>query len=280
MSDQTKKVAVCTDFTPIAQHAFEESLILARRCSAEVHLLHILDEEKETITTAEAKMVDMVKQAGDGCKGVDIKFHVSPPSGDIVDRINEEVAKLDPNYFVVGYELKSGMDRFFGPNIMRIVRGTKFPVIAIKKDETLDDLKRIVFPMNLWDYARQKTRATIRVAVDLGMTVDIVGLSVRHTAADDKKLKIYISQIEDSFREANVEFNTVYLSGDNEVNLVIDYANRNDADLISKVFHHDPSMIDLMMGNQDEELLAKTNMPLFVVKSRDFMVGSWGTMRG
>jgi len=281
MDNAIKKIAVCTDFTSIAQHAFEEALDLARVLESETHLIHVLSKDTETLTTAEQKMVDMVKKAESKAQDLEIKFHVVEEEDDIVTTLHETVNQLEPLYFIVGYEVKKGLDRFFGPSLMKIARQAKVPVIAIKEDENLKNMKRIVFPLNLWDFARQKTFATIRLAQDLGASIDLVAMSVNHTAEDDRKLKIHANQISEQFKEAGIDHNVEWLEGKNEVNLVVDYANINNADLIAKVWHHDPSLIDMVMGNQDEELLAKTNMPLFIVKSYNYMSGgSWGTMRG
>lgn len=280
MDDTIRKIAVCTDFTSIAQHSFDESLRFAKTINAEVHLVHILNDEKETVVTAEQRMIDVVKQAGDLSKGVDIKFVVAE-DGNVVDRINEEVNKIDPDYFVVGYQLKKGMDRFFGPNIIKIVQGTKYPVIAIKEDETLDDMKKVLFPLNLNDFARQKTVHTMRLALDLGATIHLVGLAVDFTQNDNKKLKVYLNQIKEQFEKYKIPYVSEWLEGDDETNLAVDYANVNDIDIIAKVFDHNTSLIDMITGSsEDDIILAKTNIPLYIVKSHEFTVGSWSTMRG
>jgi nucleotide-binding universal stress UspA family protein len=274
------RIAVCTDFTSIATHAFHEALRFARLMDAEIHLIHIINPENETMGSAEKKMVNMIKGAEDLSKGVDVKFVVAQGNGDITESINEQVTDINPDYFVVGYEVKKGMDRFFGPNIMKIVRGCKYPVIAIKENETLDDMKNILFPINLNGYARQKTVPTIQLALDLKAKIQLVGLSVDFTEADAKKLKIYMKQLTEHFEKYGVEYTTDWLTGDDDTDLVIDYANQNDSDMIAKVFEHDPSMVELFTGNEDEKVIAKTNMPLFIVKSHEYMVGSWSTMRG
>lgn len=281
MSTQdTNKIAVCTDFTSIAQHAFEESIALAKKLNAVIHLVHVLIEDSETEVTADKKMAKMVDQAKGQLGDVEVKFNVVDGGSDIVDELNKEVTKLAPAYFVVGYEVKKGLDRFFGPNIMKIVRGTKLPVLAIKEDETLKDLDDIVFPLNLWDYARQKTFATIRLAQRLGATIHLIGLDVDMTDGDRRDLNIFMNQLKKQFDEYGVKYTDAILQGDDEVSVVVDFANKVDADLIAKVFHHDPGLISRLRGNQDEETLVKSNMPLFVVKSTDYMQGDWSVMRG
>jgi len=273
------KLAVCTDFTSIANHAFNEGLRFAKLIGAEVHLIHVLRDDKSSTEAAEEKMVAMVKDAGDLAKGVDVKFETTS-GDDITEAINKQVAEIHPDYLIVGYEVKKGMGRFFGPNIMKIVRGCKYPVIAIKENESLDDMKKILFPINLNEYARQKTIPTIQLALDLKATIQLVGLEVNFTDKDRTKLKVYMKQLEDMFKKYHVEFTTEWVNGSNDTELVINYANDNDSDLIAKVFEHDPSIVELFVGNQDEEVIAKTNMPLFIVKSHEYMVGSWSTMRG
>lgn len=273
------KLAVCTDFSSVAHHAFQEGLRFAKLIGAEVHLIHVLRDAKSGTESAEDKMIEMVKNAGELSKGVDVKFEVTF-GDDITDAINKQVDEVQPDYMIIGYEVKKGMGRFFGPNIMKIVRGCKYPVIALKENESLDDMKKILFPMNLNEYARQKTIPTIQLALDLNATIQLLALEVDFTDKDRTKLKVYVNQLEDLFKKYNVAYTKDWITGKSDTELVINYANENDSDLIAKVFEHDPSIVELFVGNQDEEVIAKTNMPLFIVKSHEYMVGSWSTMRG
>lgn len=280
MTHEKNKIVVCTDFSTVAQHAFEESTRLAKIIDADIYLVHIYGEKRDTKITAEKRLEKIAKAEEKKLEGIKIHYRVGEKKDGIVESLNGIVAGIEPNYFVVGYELKTGMNRFFGPNIMKIARGTKFPVIAIKEDENLDGINTIIYPLNLWDYARQKMNATIRLAQDFNAEVKVITLNVNYTDEGARKLKIHASNALKKFKEYGVDATYDALEGENEVNLVVDYANQHNADLIAKVFHHNPSFIDRITGDQDEEVLAKTNMPLFIVKSASWMTaGPWSPMR-
>lgn len=280
MTDEKNKIVICTDFSSIAQHAFEQSIHLAKLIDADIYLVHIYGDKRDTQVTAEKRLERIAQTEQDKLNGIKIHYRAGENKDSIVESLNNIVAGIKPNYFVVGYELKSGMDRFFGPNIMKIARGTKFPVIAIKEDENLDGINTIVYPLNLWEFARQKTNATIKLAKDFDAEIKLVTLNVNYTDEGARKLKIHAQNTLNRFEEHGVKATYEELKGDNEVNLVVDYANKHDADLIAKVFHHNPSFISRLTGDQDEETLAKTNMPLFIVKSSSYMInGPWSAMR-
>ncbi len=281
MTHEKKKIVVCTDFSSIAQHAFEQSIHLAKLIQADIYLVHIYGEKRDTQITAEKRLQRIAETEQEKLNGIQVHYRAGENKDSIVESLNNIVAGIKPDYFVVGYELKSGMNRFFGPNIMKIARGTKFPVIAIKEDENLDGINTIVYPLNLWEFARQKTFAAIHLAKDFGAEIKLITLNVNYTDEGARKLKIHAQNTLKRFEEHGIKATYEELKGENEVNLVVDYANEHDADLITKVFHHNPSFISRLTGDQDEETLAKTNMPLFIVKSTSYMnPGPWSTMRG
>lgn len=280
MSKDLRKIAVCTDFTPITEQALKEAIKLAERVNGEIYVIHIKNEKTETYETCKARLGKMVEHVGGIPEGIKIELIIGDEEESLIYSINREIKAHGVGLLIAGYHIKTGLQRYSAEYIMNLTRKSVVPLLAIKNDETLGEFKTITFPINLWDFARQKTNATIRLAETFGLKIKLAALSVNHTSEDDRKLKIISAQLEEKFKNHDLEIDTHWLTGKNENDCVIDFANQQGSDVIAKVFDHDPGFIERVIGNQDENLLNKTNKAIFVVQSHEYRSGDWGTMLG
>ena len=236
--DQKKyKIAVCIDFTNIAENAFQESLKIAKRTGDEVVLIHVNTDREKTEDYFADEFAKLIARAGDKTEGISISHRVIPgKNGEIVERLCQAIDLVHPLYVIVGYQIKTGLDRFIGPNIQKIIFNTNFPVIAIKETETLGDLTKLVFPLDLSLHSRQKTNISIRFAKDVNATIDLISLRVNNTEKDDVNLKVITRQSKEKFEEENIDFTHAWVEGNNEHKIVLDYAHESDANIIAAVF--------------------------------------------
>ena len=272
-----RSIVVSIDFTSIAEHAFKESIPLARKCNAEIRLIHIhtskSSSREDIIDQFEALIKRHADLIGDD---ITVRYNIMPgSSGEVVDRLNDYCYMADPIYFVVGYELKSGLDRLTGTYILNIIHGCDYPIIAIKENETLHDMDTLLYPLLLNDYSMQKTQSTIDFVKHVNGKVELLALAVNHTGKDDTNLKVNLNHVKERFTGEDVPFNEEWLTGGKTpTDILLDYAHKKHADIVSVVFDNDPSFFQRMWGNRDEEVLTKTDIPLLIVKGKDWRVSS------
>lgn len=268
MNLEKYKIAVCVDFTTISENAFKESLKIARKTGDEIVLIHVNTDREKTEKYFAEKILKMIQDAGTAANGIDISFRIIPgKKSEIIERLCQTIDLIHPLYVVVGYQIKTGLDRFIGPNIQKIIFNTNFPVIAIKEGETLGDLSKLVFPLDLSIHSRQKTNISIRFAKDVNASIELLSLRVDNTGKDDVNLKVITRQTEEKFTESEVPYTQSWIEGHNEHKIVLDYAHESNASIIAAVFESDPDLIERLTGNDDEKLLAQTDMPLLIVKT-------------
>ena len=268
MNLEKYKIAVCVDFSTIAENAFRESLKIAKKTGDEIVIIHINTEREKTEKYFAEKITKMIQDAGVLANGIDISFRIIPGNkSEIIERLCQSIDMLQPLYVVVGYQPKTGLDRFIGPNIQKIIFNTNFPVIAIKEGETLGNLEKLVFPLDLSIHSRQKTNISIRFSKDVNASIELLSLRVDNTEKDDVNLKVITRQTEEKFTEEEIPYTQSWIEGNNGHKIVLDYAHKSNADIIAAVFESDPDIIERLTGNDDERLLAETDKPLLIVKT-------------
>ena len=67
MSDSVKKILVPTDFTKVAECALNHASTMAARMNAEIHVLHIVNDEDDVdeARTRLQMMLDLARAAGE-----------------------------------------------------------------------------------------------------------------------------------------------------------------------------------------------------------------------
>jgi len=153
---------------------------------------------------------------------------------------------------------------------MKIIQECDYPVVALKKNETLGEIHSLVYPLLLNDYSMQKTVPSIQFAKAVNGRIELLGMAVNHTANDDKQLKVFMNHTKERIEKEEVPLTSAWETGDSYYNVLLNYAHSTKADIIAVVFENDPGFIERIWGTKDEELLGKTDLPLLIVKGKEW----------
>lgn len=278
METEKIKLVLPTDFTPKVQHAFNEALkFTARNAAIEIHLAHVATDDDVLEEDVQNSFEAMIRAAGANVEDSSIFTHfVRKDKKEIIQGIAEIVEVINPNYIVLGYELKKGLSRFIGPSLFKVFESTTCPIFAIKEGESLGDLNEIMFPLDLHKLSRQKLFTTIHLAKLINSEIQLVSVAANYTERDHTQLKIVTKQVVEEMNKSEVKFSQHYMEGESFKDLVADFAENNGSDMIARVFNSDDTFMDRVWGSEDEAILAHTSIPLFIVHSRMKTVMEWG----
>ncbi|HBH05013.1 MAG TPA: hypothetical protein DDX92_00235 [Flavobacteriales bacterium] len=266
--ENCKRIAVSVDFTKTSRHSFKEALFLGQRTGFEVVLVHINSDRNKTEADFEELIEEMVVEAGDRARNVEVNHRIIPGNkGDVVERLSQTFDQLNPVYLVIGYEIKTGFGKLLGPNIQKIIYETKYPVIALKNEERIDQLKTLYFPLTLSNYSRQKTNISIKLVQDMDLELVLLPLKINHTKKDDVHMDIMVKNMVEKFISSEIRYRIQYLEGKDELDLVLGVTHDDNYSLTSVVFESSPDFFDRFMKSREEKLLERTKDPLLIVKS-------------
>ncbi len=162
-----KKILVPTDFSPQATAALNFAVQIARKQNAEVLLYHVIESYLttvhymsglvETTQSAEesafmlalgiqAKQKLAVVAADEKYAGVTITCYIQ--EGNFYKNIAEKIADKEVDLIVMGSH-GTNAEHYAGSNADKVVRFAHCPVITVKSEMNLEDIKHVVFATSL-----------------------------------------------------------------------------------------------------------------------------------
>ncbi len=162
-----KNILVPIDFSIVSEHATRLAMELAKRHEATLYLLHIMEynsvgplepDGTYVATTYTKAAVERTLREGElKLDNYFIKLNIHQPHikklyglGALEGVISDKIEELDIDLVVMGTQGTSGIkELFFDSNAEKVVRHVKCPVITIKKETKIEDIKSIVFGTDL-----------------------------------------------------------------------------------------------------------------------------------
>lgn len=273
--NMNKTIVVGIDFSDCSINAFEHAITIAQKARSGITMVWVnhLDYSKEIFSVEPKKLIDEVKER---CEGM-IKEYKSQLHGQHLDykirkgKVYKEICavaeELDAFMIVIGTHGSSGFEEFWiGSNANRVVSTSKRPVVTIRGGIDVEsDLKRIVMPFDSTKETRQKLPITALLARYFNSEVHIVGLFT--STLDDIRYRIrnYVAQAEDYFKENNVNYTITYLEADNITETTLNYAKKINANLITITTEQETELSNLWLGPYAAQMVNHSPIPVLSI---------------
>jgi len=274
-----KKILVPTDFSEEAENALKVAAQIARKFESEIFLLHMLELPLDLIDPSQPRGSGDLPEAiffmklahqrfnkvmkSDFLEG--IKVHETVEFHEAFDGIMEISKKYDCDVIIMGSTGAEGLkDIFIGSNTEKVVRHSKIPVLVIKNEIPLFEVKKFVYATDLDLETIPTFKDAIEFAHKLETTIQLVMVNTaakfKTTDEIDEKLLKYTENID----EADFNFK-VY----NDVNVetgILNYASKIDADLIGISTHGRQGLAHFINGSLSEDLVNHAKRPIVTFK--------------
>jgi len=230
-------VLVPTDFTPVGDNAIEHAVTVAEVLKFKVVILHVVNRETRSklggdkaIATVEEKLKAIVKDIKARSK---VKADYIFREGSIFDVIHEVASEIKANVMILGTHGKKGIQHLTGSFAMKVITQSPVPVIVVQKRKiNPKGYEKIVFPISLYTEARQQVFYAVVNSVLFNSEI-LIYQQKSSSPADNSKLNIIASQIEEEFRKNKVKYSFKQAeSTRNFTGQLLDFAVSNSADMI------------------------------------------------
>ncbi len=280
MNTTSNKIVVPVDFGDQAQIAFEQALHLARVIKGDITLLYVIessgllgrfsgaihDEDlKKEINT---KMTELLASVAD--KG-DIKFDTVIAHGSVYEKVAEVAEMLNARFIVMGTNGGKGKirRRFIGSNALRVVRESKVPVITIKGKAHREGCKNIVLPLDLTKETREKVAKAIEFAKLYSSDIRIASVLFSTDEFIVNRLTRQLSQVKSFVEKAGVRCTAEIIKGvkgeESLGQIIIDYANKVEGDLIMIMTQQEQDITDLFIGSAAQDIINRSDVPVLSI---------------
>jgi nucleotide-binding universal stress UspA family protein len=283
-----KKILVPTDFSETAGNALNQAIYMAKLNKAVIKLIHVVTPINFTapnslIPTSDAFYTTILDQSNQDLKkittemveanAIGVSYEVK--LGNVSDEICDMAEKEKFDLIIMGTHGTSGVKEFFsGSNAYKVVNHAECPVLTIQKKPDNQSFKNIILPIRLEITSRQKVDYAIEMARLFDGTIFITGYTDDKNESQQFKVKQYVEQVEKYLTKCNVKHTSTSIFADNFTKEILDYATKNNADLIVVMKKHDFSLDQLLKGGYSEQFVNHSAIPILsipVVSNPDMM---------
>lgn len=263
MSDQENIFLVPTDFTAQTYIALEQCYNLARFNNATILLLNVAEEKDNT---ASKKLEEMAEKAR---KESGLQVRTMMTNGNIYSEIERVANEKKVKMIVLGLESKIGIDKLVGPNAFKLVREASVPVLTIRGKKHKKGCENIVLPLDLTKETREKVAKAIEFAKYFGAAIRVVSVLSSKKEENENKLIAYSAQVRDFIKKEHVKCSIKTLRGSDIAELVLNYANSIDADLIMIMSKAELNLKEFFIGTTAQKVINMSEIPVLSIRPRE-----------
>ena len=276
----SKVILVGIDFSDCSINALEHAISIARKAKAGITMVWInhLDYSKEIFSVEPqnlekeviTRFEDLVKKYKYHLHGEKIEYFIR--KGKVYKEICNVANEIDAFLVVIGTHGSSGFEEFWiGSNANRMVASSKKPIITIRGGVDIGtDLKKIILPLDSTKITRQKLPITALLAKYFNSEVHILGLYT--TTSDDIRYRVrnYVSQAEEYFKENDIKFKSTTKEAENITEETIKYAKKVGANLISIMTEQETTATNLFYGPYASQMVNHSPIPVLSIHVSKF----------
>lgn len=260
MKNQENIFLVPTDFTEQTVIALEQCYNLAKFNNASILILLVA---KEIDSVAEIKLERLAQKAR---KESGLKVETMVRKGNIYKEIEKVANEKNVKMIVLGLESKITIDKIVGQNAFKLVREAKGPVLTIRGKKHRKGCDNIVLPLDLTKETREKVDKAIEFAKYFNAAIRVVSVLASKREANENKLMAYSAQVRQYIKDEGVKASIKTLRGKDIANLVVNYANAIDADLIMIMSKAELNMKEFFMGTTAQRIINISNIPVLSIR--------------
>ncbi len=142
---ERRSILVPHDFTSVADKAVSYAINLAQSIGANVDLLHVVKDKKET-SAATKKFQSIIEKIENKPAEVGVNFHIK--SGSIYTDIAAQATELHSTLIIMGTHGPKGMQKVFGSFAIKVITSTHIPFLVVQDEFTGVDMSKIIVPID------------------------------------------------------------------------------------------------------------------------------------
>ncbi len=261
MKDEKKNVIlVPTDLTSVTECALDHAVEIAKLFNRKIILLHVMAKKKadeEIRMKLEQKTSKLSEDSG-----LDVSYKIA--EGSIFTTISKAAEDVNAEFIIMGIHGKKGMQYVVGSYAYKVITSSKVPVLVVKRKHIHTGYKNIVLPIDFTLESTQKVRYAVKFAKYFDATIRILGFLSTKSSVWKIKKEVILQKVTEYITQAGVEVTAeiIIQPGAAMHDIVLDYAEKIDADIIMIVAELGDSFRDVFSRNSAEQIVDKSDFPV------------------
>lgn len=272
-------ILVPVDYSEQAVIALEQAINLSRVFNSEIHVLNIIsddfsfsslfsDEDKKVfMEKAKKKLQDFVKEKSDE---FGVKLKPIQVQGKIYEQIINVADTIDAQFIVMGTAGTPTLKKkFIGSNALRVVRGSRKPVITIKGKHHRKGCQNIILPLDFTKETKEKVSKAVEFAKKFGSVVRVMSVLMTNDEFIVNRLTRQLDQVKKFISSQGVDCTAEIVKstkgGTSLSESVIDYANKAKGDLIMIMTQQELDFTDYFVGSAAQGIINESDIPVLSI---------------
>jgi nucleotide-binding universal stress UspA family protein len=200
------------------------------------------------------------------------KLDYKTRKGKVYIEIAQQAKAVNADLIIAGTHGVSGFEEFWiGSNAYRIVTHAPCPVITLRHDCKVEDISKIVIPIDSSQETRQKIPVASQVAQMFKSEVHILSLYTTSLKSVHKRVDNYARQVLDYLKERKVKHVSVVQESENITRTTIDYAESVGANLIAIMTEQETTPANIFLGPYAQQMVNHSPIPVLSMRSKELV---------
>ena len=283
---QMKNIIVPLDFSTESLKGIEMGLLIAHKTPVRIQMVYVQKKTdipsmaEEEFRYAEKNFKKIIEeQKGKIPEGSSLNYIIK--KGKVYQEVVNQAEAFSDSLIVASTHGASGFEELFiGSNAYKIISSTSRPVITIRHETLASNVTKIVLPIDFVVETRQKVIFTSFIAKIFGAEIHVVSVTNSKSKKIINRLNAYSAQVCNYLKTKEIEYKTAALYG-SSIGMVIDYAEKVNAGLISIINESGDSITDLIIGGEAQQMISKSPIPVLTIRAKPhFIKDSFSTFGG
>jgi nucleotide-binding universal stress UspA family protein len=259
---ENQSILIPVDFSKHSYIAVKQTYNLARHTKSKLILLHVCantepDRQEDLDSLAEATR----DESG-------LQVEVLNVKGELYETINKKADEQDCALIVLALDenakFKTGLFGG-GMTVPKFLASAPCPVITLRSTENKDGYKNIVMPFDLTPESREKVSFAVQLAHYYKADIRIVSVFKPNDDEYENRLLPYLQQVKKFIKQEGVHCTNRSLPSTKPAEAIIEYAVKNDCDLIIQINQKDLSFTEMFSGVLGHKIVELSPIPVLNV---------------
>ena len=240
---ENQPIIISVDFSELSIAAIKQGYELYRHLKSKLILAYIHSEKEVSRKSELDSLVDKVgKESLLEVEGVEI-------IGNVFEQLSLKSKELSCSLIVLGLNPNVRHKSLFGASdLSKFIKHLPCPIITLRSPKAENVIKNIILPVDLTAETREKVPIAVQIAKFYGAEIRIVSVFSPNNEKEENELLPYLNQIKKFVKEKGVNCTNKSIPTNNPAEAILDYAEKNNGDLIIQMNKKDLSISEMLGG--------------------------------
>jgi nucleotide-binding universal stress UspA family protein len=259
---ENQSILIPVDFSKQSYVAVKQSYHLAKNTKSKLILMHVSPNSEND------RKVDLENLAQATRDESGLIVETLGVKGELYETITKTAAEVACSLiFMALDETTKFKTSLFGGGspIIKFLATVSCPLITMRSSEKREVFKNIVMPFDLTPESREKVSFAVQLAHYYTADIRIVSVFKPNDDEYENKLLPYLQQVKKFIKQEGVHCTNRSLPSDKPAEAIIEYAVKNDCDLIIQINNPDISISEKMNGTVSHKVIELSPIPVLNV---------------